>query len=1497
MSNAAGPDTHTGGGLRQLAIVAVLVGALMLLHRFAVPSQAPFDPTVMLAFGFVVLASYTIGQLAEVLRLPHITGYLLAGVAFGPSIVQFVPEAWRLPPFDDGVLDSDVLGSLRVLDALAVALIALTAGGELKIEGLRRGARAIGSLLVLQVLAISVLVTAFVWAVAGGLPGLELPGVGTLPTAAALALGATVATISFSTSPAATVAVINDARAEGPMTRNVLSTVVLKDVVVVLLFGVAFSVASGLVGTDAEPLRLGDLILRQIVGSVGAGALLGLLMAAYLRFVGQELLLFLVGVVYLATFVARGLELDPVLLFLSAGFAVSNFSRAGDTLIRSMERLGMPVYVVFFTLAGARLHLEELVELAPFAFVLVGLRAAGVWVGVFAGARIGAADPATRKFGWMGFLSQAGVALALTSQLGDGLGDAGEAIATLLFAGIALNELVGPVLLKAGLSLAKELPGQGAPQEGEAPAAPEPADPSRTVEAWPEAKQPKTVWGAAPRTGSRELNDRLLDLQSDLQALVREVSNGPLEDFRQGAEMFLRELRREYLRHHRRLVVQARSDEDRTALAAQLRTQQSELAERWRGIVLGRAVRLRQAGWTPDALVESIDRIVEGLPEALEVPWEPASFRGPPEGAPPRTMHRLWLRTGRALRKLVGLPMPMRRLELRALARYHLSGRVPPRLEGLAALLVHADRHLAARTRSLFDAIVGGYDDLARRVAAGELDDPHGALVTLRQEVEEELALALDEVGRMVRDGTQRTAAVIGTGYRAVKTEAPRYGTFDLPTGARRSSRMFRRRTRAIETLTERLRQVRGTSAAGYALLALELELVGLEARIKDALEERVSALEKDVRGRAHLQAERVQGSLREALSRVEEVLDGEGTGEQMAMELRRIAEGTEKVAGEAARAAVQLRDQLTGERTGAGLLDALGRAARGLTERYEVSGGRIEHGEWKLPQATAPVQVPFRELVQTWIDTRVAPQLMAATREMAGRVQPLAASLAELERLVAFNVELASGELEVVQEERVPAETRALLRDMVGGTLERSLGMIGGYVEAAGQWPEAVGHDIRQAVLGGLEELRGQLVDGELTRTRVEQLRRTVTGRRLMQEAGQLRGFFGWLRMELGRTARDLAGEERLEGWRRALGLPAPRRVRATREVSLAPPRVSKDIPLVYRRLFAADTLEAGDVLTGRETEIERTRRVLEGRGSGKLRSVALVGLDGVGKGALSSAIVRSRAWRNVRRIHFTAPQSVADVEALFRERTEGHLIVVDALHWLVSMKPGGFEPLRLFVRKVIRDGGRNAWLVHGDLLFWQYASNVAPLADAFPEVVHLEPLDPDALRSAVLARHALSGYGLTFEPDSSGTPVERALARGMSRLQRPHDRYFRKLHAASKGLVRDALRLWLASIERVDEAQDFVHVGALPPSPASALLRLPDDVLLQLYQISRQGWMDAEVQAHLFRIDRSAAEAQLAHLLHLGLLEAHGEGIYRIAVHLRGAVVRVLQERGWVR
>ena len=1505
-SHSTPPIRAEGIVLRQVVMIALLIFGVTALHGLPQVQNAPIDPTGLLALGFIILASYTIGGLVEGIKLPHITGYLIAGLIFGPSIPELFSRSISsyelIPPFDRGVLNPDVIKQLSIFDTLAVALIALNAGGELKIESLRKEFRAILGVLSIQYLAVTVGITLFIVAISGQFGVFALPGFPDLPLTTVVAVGVLVAAISFATSPAATIAVINETSATGPMSKTVLSSVVLKDVVVVVSFAVAKVVLESLLGVAATEGGLTAYLTQHIGLSMFFGAVFGGVMALYLRYVNQELLLFLVGMMYTGTFVASSIHLDPVLLFLTAGFTVSNFSKHGDRLIHSIERLSLPVYVVFFTLAGAKLHLVHLAHVLPYAIGLVLVRGICIYFGVKYGARIGQADDGTKSYGWMGFMSQAGVAISLAAIVGNTFGELGRVLETLIIGGVALNELFGPVMFKASLGLAGEI-STAASTMPEAPVLsvkpptlrPEAEGDGEVLEPWPETIGNQDLWGVPLITKSKDLNARVQELGADLQMLVRDVSTGPLRSFRVEAEKYLRDLRREFLKHHRRLTVQARSEEgSNEELVGMLRAAQADLAAYWRGIVLGRSIVVNKEIWSPEQLINSLDNIVEGLPKTIVLHYEDQSYETQTAESLPTSIQRAALRFRRGWRRAFGQKEPNRELPLYSLGRYHLYGKFPPKLESLAALFVEADRHLVARTRSIFDGVAGGYDDLVRLVSDPEVNMDK-QLVALREDFEEELALALEEVRRITRDGTHRTASSLASAFAALKSDLPTFGTLDLPLSKRRSSKVFTQRVRAIEMLGTQLVGLRHASSASYSTLAMELELLGLEARIKEAVEEHATKLQNMVQRRALRQIERVDDALQEALQHVEEELQTEYTGEQLAVALRRLTDVTSKVTGEAARVTAQLHSELSDESKVAPLLDALIDSCRGLTPRYRLIMGQQSSGEWRLPAAMPEVDVPFREVVLTYVESKAAPKLIKATRNLAMAISPLASTLQELERLIAFNVELATAELEIVHDQAVPEDMYKLLREMIPGQLERSEATLSEFRQNAEKSHAALAEEMQEAVLGTLEELRTDLAEGSFSRARLEAMRRAASGKRLLENAESLPNRMEKIKKQVGNGLRAFVGDERLEMWRNKLGLGVTTTTDELTAGAFEAPKESTDLPLVYRRLFAADTMEAGDVLTGRTEEMARAEGVLSSNTKDRLRSVALVGVDGVGKAAVASAVVRGGRWKNVRRLAFDGPVSLEEVDAIFQETPEGQLVVVNGLHWMISMEPGGFEPLRRFVSGIIAEGGRRRWLAHANVLFWNFASTIAPLKDAFPEVINLGPLDADALQAAVIARHRLSGYGHSFDRRESDSRIEGFIARSASRIRRPYDQYFQELHRATGGLVRDALRLWLASIRSIEEG-DVVSVGAVPSSDYARLNRLPEDVLVNLYQISRQGWMNAADQARLFRVDESTAQAQLSRFAHLGLLSER-EKAYRISVHLRGALGRIYLERGWTK
>jgi len=172
----------------------------------------------------------------------------------------------------------------------------------------------------------------------------------------------------------------------------------------------------------------------------------------WLRFVKLELALFAVIVVFVTGVMARELHFELLLTLLVAGFLVQNVARVqAEPLVHTLQAIADPVFVVFFALAGAELHLHEVVALWPVVLGFAAVRAIAIRVGAKGGARLTGADPLITRYGWMGLVSQAGVALGLSAVVAARLGERGIAMQSVIVGIIAVNETIGPILFKRAL--------------------------------------------------------------------------------------------------------------------------------------------------------------------------------------------------------------------------------------------------------------------------------------------------------------------------------------------------------------------------------------------------------------------------------------------------------------------------------------------------------------------------------------------------------------------------------------------------------------------------------------------------------------------------------------------------------------------------------------------------------------------------------------------------------------------------------------------------------------------------------------------------------------------------------------------------------------------------------------------------------------------------------------------------------------------------------------
>lgn len=387
---------------------------------------------VLLAIGMILLASWHMGKLFASVRLPKLTGYLATGIIAGPAVLAY--------------LDHHVVSELTIVNGMATALIALTAGSEMDFRSMRPLLRSIGAISVIAVIGTALLLGATVLAMRGHLSFLA-----DRPLVEAIVISATLGVVIVAQSPAVVVAIRAETGADGPIARTALGVVVVADLVVIVLFALISSITTAVLSgsMDIEATLRG--LSWELFGSLAIGTVIGILLAVYMRVVAARVDLFVLVVCFLAAEIGRRLHLDPLLLMLAAGMFVENVARSGHVLRKGFEDASLPVYILFFTVAGASIHLDLIPLVAVPATVLVLVRAAGLYAGTYAAAKVAKAPPEVAKWGGVGLLPQAGLAIALSLLFARTFPDFGDAASVLTLGIVAINELVAPAVFRWAL--------------------------------------------------------------------------------------------------------------------------------------------------------------------------------------------------------------------------------------------------------------------------------------------------------------------------------------------------------------------------------------------------------------------------------------------------------------------------------------------------------------------------------------------------------------------------------------------------------------------------------------------------------------------------------------------------------------------------------------------------------------------------------------------------------------------------------------------------------------------------------------------------------------------------------------------------------------------------------------------------------------------------------------------------------------------------------------
>lgn len=416
--------------MKKSAAFIFLLGLFALLRQFEITTSAINSEPIILT-GTILITAYLLALSLKNIKFPKLTGYMILGMIVGPMALNY--------------LNHETLGELKFLENMALSFIAITAGGELKYKRIKKHIKTVISLIAGQVVFVFLGLFLLLVFLAPYIPFFSQLDYDMMIGFAILFSGTAV-----STSPATTMGIITELKSEGTITNIVLAVTVLKSILLVLIFPALVVWSKLYLIKDAVfNMNILSRVLAEIGSSIILGVFLGFFIIWYLKSIKSNLSIFLLGVVIIITEASSLYGVEILLTSIITGIIVENFSDAGELLIKNIEKSSLPFYIIFFSFAGASLHLDTLKKALGLTLFLVLARMVLLYLGNLTGAVFVKANEYLKHKSWLGFIAQAGIAVGLGTIIENTFpGRVGLDFKTILLATVVINELIGPIFLK-----------------------------------------------------------------------------------------------------------------------------------------------------------------------------------------------------------------------------------------------------------------------------------------------------------------------------------------------------------------------------------------------------------------------------------------------------------------------------------------------------------------------------------------------------------------------------------------------------------------------------------------------------------------------------------------------------------------------------------------------------------------------------------------------------------------------------------------------------------------------------------------------------------------------------------------------------------------------------------------------------------------------------------------------------------------------------------------
>lgn len=385
--------------------------------------------TIVLYLSLAMVVALLMTRVTRLVRLPNVTAYLIAGVLIGPGVLN--------------LLNSDSIGTLSVLTSVSLGFIAFSIGDEFKLSTLKQIGSQAMIITLFEALGAIILVDCITLVLG-------------FPPAMCITLGA----LAASTAPAATLMVVRQYKADGPLTRMLLPVVAADDAIGLIAYSISINVAIALAQHESLNMVSAFLIpLVQIVVALLSGALIGFVAALSHRFFRSHTNRMSIAIagVFACTALADQFGLSSLLMCMAMGAVYVNLRDDAERVLGCVDDWTYPLFMLFFVISGASLDLGSLPKVGLLGLVYIVTRFGGKWVGSYLGSTLTHQPDVIRQNIGFALMPQAGVAIGMATLAAAQLPGYGTQVQTVILAGTLVYELIGPLSAKFALSRAHEI--------------------------------------------------------------------------------------------------------------------------------------------------------------------------------------------------------------------------------------------------------------------------------------------------------------------------------------------------------------------------------------------------------------------------------------------------------------------------------------------------------------------------------------------------------------------------------------------------------------------------------------------------------------------------------------------------------------------------------------------------------------------------------------------------------------------------------------------------------------------------------------------------------------------------------------------------------------------------------------------------------------------------------------------------------------------------------